>query len=474
MIYFFLSVLITSITAVTLNAFEKPNIILILADDLGYGELGCYGQQLIKTPNIDKLAQEGIRFTQFYAGSTVCAPSRSVLMTGQHVGHTRVRGNAGRDNPKAQMLTKDDVTIAEVLKKAGYKTAIIGKWGLGLPGDEGIPTKQGFDCFFGYLSQHHAHNHYPDYLWRNEEKIELPNKIVPIGQDGAGYATNRVIYAGDLFAREALNFIEQNRTTPFFLFLSVVVPHANNERTRALKDGAEVPDYGIYENENWSNPNKGHAAMITKLDTQVGEIMKKLKELNLDEKTIIIFSSDNGPHKEAGNDPNFFKSSGPLRGIKRDLYEGGIRVPFIVRWKGKITPGQTSDHVGYFGDLMATFAELAGVEPPGNIDSLSIVPTLLGKTELQKKHRFLYWEFHERGFSQAILLDGRWKGIRLNSRSAPIELYDLKTDISEQHNIASLHPDLVEQIKYLMETARKDNEYWKPKDQPPQKTVLKQ
>lgn len=448
---------------------RKPNIIFILADDLGYGELGCYGQKLIKTPNIDKLAGEGIRFTQFYAGSTVCAPSRSVLMTGQHVGHTRVRGNASAQNRQAQMLRDADVTIAEVLKSAGYKTAIIGKWGLGMPGDEGIPTKQGFDYFFGYLSQTHAHNHYPDYLWRNEEKIPLPNQIVPKGEDGAGYATNRVVYAGDLFLKESLNFIEENKDRPFFLFLSVVVPHANNERRQALGDGEEVPDYGIYKDMNWTEQNKGHAASITRLDSHVGEIMKKLDELGIAENTIIFFSSDNGPQREGGHDPDFFDSNGPLRGIKRDLYEGGIRVPFIARWKGKIKPGQVSNHVGYFGDMMATFAELAGAVPPPDIDSLSIVPTLLGNKRAQKEHRFLYWEFHERGFSQAILLNGRWKGIRLLRRDNPIQLFDLKNDISEQNNVADKHPDIVNEIRVLMEIARYDNPDWEPKDAPPQK-----
>ena len=448
---------------------RKPNIIFILADDLGYGELGCYGQKLIKTPNIDKLAGEGIRFTQFYAGSTVCAPSRSVLMTGQHVGHTRVRGNAGNQNMQAQMLRDEDVTIAEVLKSAGYKTAIIGKWGLGMPGDEGVPTKQGFDYFFGYLSQRHAHNHYPDFLWRNEEKVPLPNQIVHVGDEGAGYATKRVVYAGDLFLKESLNFIESNKDRPFFLFMSVVVPHANNERRQALGDGEEVPDYGIYKDMNWTDPNKGHAAAITRLDSHVGEILKKLDELGIAENTIVFFSSDNGPQKEGGNDPDFFDSNGPLRGIKRDLYEGGIRVPLIARWKGRIKPGQTSNHVGYFGDMMATFAELAGAVPPTDIDSLSIVPTLLGNKSKQKEHRFLYWEFHERGFSQAILLNGRWKGIRTLRRDNPIQLFDLKNDISEQHDVASKYPDIVNEIRVLMEIARYDNPDWQPKDAPVQK-----
>lgn len=448
------------------NNTEKPNIILILADDLGYGEIGCYGQKLIKTPNIDRLAKEGIKFTQFYAGSTVCAPSRSVLMTGQHTGHTRVRGNAGSNNFEPQMLRNEDVTVAEVLKSAGYKTALIGKWGLGMPGDEGVPNKQGFDYFFGYLSQQHAHNHYPDFLWRNEEMVKLPNQVVRIGKLGAGYATNRVVYAGDLFAKESLQFIEENKDKPFFIFLSVVVPHANNERRAALKDGEEVPDYGIYSNKDWTTPNKGHAAMITRLDSQIGEIMKKLDKTGLAKKTIVIFTSDNGPQKEGGHDPDFFDSNGPFRGMKRDLYEGGIRVPFIVRWKGKTKPGQVSNHIGYFGDIMATLAELAGTVPPDGIDSLSLVPTISGKPSLQKKHKYLYWEFHERGFSQAILLDGRWKGIRLLRRTASIQLYDLKNDLGEQNDVSSKYPEIVKEIKYLMENARVGNPLWQPKDLP--------
>ncbi|MGC8744941.1 MAG: arylsulfatase [Verrucomicrobiia bacterium] len=466
---FFLGSILLSIGAYYASAAlvnEKPNIIFILADDLGYGEVGCYGQKLIKTPNIDRLAAEGIKFTQFYAGSTVCAPSRSVLMTGQHIGHTRVRGNAGGKNFEPQMLKNEDITVAEVLKTVGYKTALIGKWGLGMPGDEGVPNKQGFDYFFGYLSQHHAHNHYPDYLYRNDEVVPLPNGVVRVGEFGGGYATNRVVYADDLFAKEAVDFIEQNRNQPFFLFFSSIIPHANNERANALKDGNEVPDYGIYSNMNWSNPDKGHAAMISRLDSQIGEIVKKLDELGLTEKTVIIFTSDNGATKEGNHSPDFFRASGPLRGIKRDLYEGGIRVPFIVKWKGKIKPGAVSDHVGYFGDLMATFAELSGAVPPTDTDSISIVPALLGKTNIQKNHKFLYWEFHERGFSQAVLLDGRWKGIRLLRRTAPIELYDLKNDISEQHNIADKHPEIVEEIKYLMDIARADNPLWQPKDLP--------
>jgi arylsulfatase A-like enzyme len=441
-------------------AAPRPNIVFILADDLGYGDLGSYGQKLIQTPRLDLMAREGMRFTQFYAGSTVCAPSRSVLMTGRHVGHTTVRGNAGQKNPEAQMLRADDVTVAKLLQQSGYATALIGKWGLGEPNSAGHPNKQGFDYFFGFLSQHHAHNHFPDHLWRDDARVPLPNVVTPLGQDGAGYATERVKYAGDLFADEALQFIERNRTRPFFLYLALTVPHANNERTRALKDGQEVPDYGIYTDKDWTNPNKGQAAMITRMDRQIGELIDKLKSLGLDEKTLVLFTSDNGPHKEGGNDPQLFNAGGGLRGLKRDLYEGGIRVPFIARWPGKIPAGIVSPHVGYFGDFLATAADLAGAQAPANLDSLSLVPVLTGDTAKQARHEFLYWEFFERGFSQAVLLDGRWKGIRLQRRTAPIELYDLTTDLSEQTNLATQKPELTSRIADILKTAHAESPLW--------------
>jgi arylsulfatase A-like enzyme len=439
---------------------DKPNIIFILADDLGYGELGCYGQQKIATPHLDRMAAEGMRFTQFYAGSTVCAPSRSVLMTGQHLGHTRVRGNAGAGNSVAQMLYDADFTVAELFKRAGYCTGLVGKWGLGQDGDEGIPNKQGFDYFFGFLSQHHAHNHYPDFLWRNQEKISLPNVVTPIGAAGGGYATEKVQYAGDRFAEESLQFVEMNRSSPFFLYLALTVPHANNERTRALKDGAEVPDYGRYADTDWTNPHKGQAAMITRMDEQIGALLERLRQLGLDENTLVIFSSDNGPHKEGGNDPEFFAANGPLSGYKRSLTDGGIRVPFIARWPGKVPAGKTSLHVGYFGDFLATVAELTGQTPPSDLDSISIVPALTGNDSKQRQHEFLYWEFYEGGVSQAVLLKGRWKGIRLKRSDAPIQLYDLASDIAEKSDIAAEHREIVDRIARIMERTHVDNEHW--------------
>jgi arylsulfatase A-like enzyme len=443
----------------------RPNIIFILADDLGYGELGCYGQKIIQTPNLDRMAAEGLRFTRFYAGSTVCAPSRSVLMTGQHMGHTRVRGNASGTQRTAQMLRDEDFTVAELLKKGGYRTGLIGKWGLGMPGDEGHPNKQGFDYFFGYLSQVHAHNHFPSYLWRNNEKVPLPNDLAPMGQDGAGYSTNRAAYAGDEFAREALEFVEKHRSEPFFLYLSLVVPHANNERNRALGNGAEVPDFGPYQHEPWTEQLKGHAAMITRMDGDIGRLLARLRELGLAENTLVMFTSDNGPHKESGQNPDFFDPNGPLRGFKRDLFDGGIRVPAITWKPGTIKPG-TTDHVAYFGDVMATFAEITGQKAPEGLDSISFLPTLAGNQAAQRTHEHLYWEFHEGGFTQGALIGGRWKGIRLKRLDAPIQVYDLSSDPGEEKNLASEQPARVERFKKLFAEGRKDSAEWPVKEAP--------
>jgi len=441
----------------------RPNIIFILADDLGYGDLGSYGQRIIQTPNLDRLAAEGLRFTQFYAGSTVCAPSRSVLMTGQHTGHTRVRGNAGEGNYAAQTLAARDITVARVLQQAGYATALIGKWGLGEIGSEGEPTRHGFDYFYGFVNQTHAHNHFPDFLWRNTEKVALPNIVTPVGTvPGAGYATRRVQYANDLFFEEARAFLDRNGNRPFFLELALTVPHANNERARALGDGQEVPDYGPYADRDWADPLKGQAAMITRVDRQIGELLAQVKQLGIDGRTLVIFTSDNGPHNEGGPayDPDFFDANGPFSGIKRSLTDGGIRVPFIARWPGRIAGGGTAAHVGYFGDMMATFSELAGGRAPAAPDSLSLVPTLLGQGS-QARHEYLYWEYYEGGFSQAVLLEGRWKGIRLISPAAPIRLYDLAADRAEAADLAIREPKLVERVSAIMREAHVDNDHWK-------------
>lgn len=452
------------------SAADKPNLIWIMADDLGYGELGCYGQKVITTPHLDRMAREGLRFTHFYAGATVCAPSRSVLMTGQHHGHTRVRGNSGRENPTAQALRLSDTTVAKVLQQAGYRTALIGKWGLGDAGaaSSGLPRKQGFDEFFGYLNQHHAHNHFPAFLWQNEEQVPLPNKVTPVGESGGGYATEAVQFADDLFADAALKFVAENKSRPFFLYWSMVIPHANNERTRALKNGAQVPDFGPYVDKDWSEPDKGQAAMISRLDVYVGRMLNALRESGIAENTLVIFTSDNGPHNESNHSLARFNPSGQFTGIKRSLTDGGIRVPMIAWWPGKIVASETG-HVGYFGDWMATATELAGAKMPAGCDSISFVPTLLGKSADQRKHEFLYWEFHERGFRQAALYQGRWKGIRRGDPEARVVLYDQEHDIAEKTDVATQHPEIAAKIGTYLSTARSVSSDWEPKWQSPKR-----
>jgi arylsulfatase A-like enzyme len=462
-----LSLLLATISA-TLTIAQDPskhtNLIWIMADDLGYGDLGCYGQKVIETPNLDRMAREGLRFTQFYSGATVCAPSRSVLMTGMHHGHTRVRGNAGQKNPSAQALRANDVTVAKMLRGAGYRTALIGKWGLGDLGDAetGLPRKQGFDEFFGYLNQHHAHNHFPAHLWRNEEKVALPNVVVPVGEAGGGYATEAKVFADDLFAEEAIQFVNENRARPFFLYWSMVIPHANNERTKALKNGAHVPDFGPYADKDWPDPDRGQAAMISRLDSYVGRMMAALRETGLADNTLVIFTSDNGPHNESNHDLTRFKPAGPFTGIKRSLTDGGIRVPCIAWWPGTIQPNVESDHVAYFGDWMATAAELANAKVPDGCDSISFVPTLVGQSDKQKTHAFLYWEFHEGGFKQAALYQGRWKGIRMGAPDAPVVLYDQHNDIAEKTNVASQQPEIAAKIGAYLATARTESADWQP------------
>lgn len=445
-------------------ASGAPNLIWIMADDLGYGELGCYGQQLIQTPHLDRMAQEGMRFTHFYAGATVCAPSRSVLMTGQHHGHTRVRGNAGSANPVAQALQSDDITVAKVLQQAGYRTALMGKWGLGDVGaaESGLPRRHGFDEFFGYLNQQHAHNHFPHFLWHNEQRFELPNKVTPVGDQGAGYATEPLRFADDLFADAAIQFVADQQSRPFFLYWSMVIPHANNERNRALKNGAEVPDFGPYADQDWPDPDKGHAAMISRLDRYVGRLLAALREHRLDQNTLVIFTSDNGPHNESSHNLARFNPSGPLTGIKRSLTDGGIRVPAIAWWPGQVAAGTTTDHVAYFGDWLATAAELAEAAVPNGCDSLSFVPTLRGQSAAQRQHEFLYWEFHEGGFKQAALYQGRWKGIRSGSSAAPVQLFDQDDDIAEQFDVAAKYPDIAGKIGDFMATARHPSADWEP------------
>jgi arylsulfatase A-like enzyme len=444
---------------VTPDSKNLPNIILVLADDLGYGELGAYGQKVIRTPVLDRMAADGMRFTQFYAGSTVCAPSRSVLMTGRQVGHAWVRGNG---QGAVQSLREEDVTVAKVLQKSGYATALIGKWGLGDDVEgarQGLPGRQGFDFFYGYLNQVHAHNYYPDFLWRNDQRVPLHNLVRPVGADGGGVATRPQEYSPDLMVAEALKWIGVNRAKPFFLLLTLTLPHANNEAARTLGNGAEVPDFGPYSKENWPEPDKGHAAMVSRLDQYVGQITDQLRESGLTEHTLVLFSSDNGPHQESNQHLERFAPSGPLRGIKRDLYEGGIRVPMIAVWPGKIKGGTVSEHVGYFGDFMATACEIAGVPAPQPNDSLSFLPVLLGQDKVQKIHPCLYWEFYEGNGKQALRM-GNWKGVR-NYWKGPLELYDLARDPGEKHNLAEKQAAIVMKIEAAMKEAHTPSPNWK-------------
>lgn len=434
---------VESSSAQTPNA-RKPNIIFILADDLGYGDVGCYGQTKIKTPNIDRLAAQGMRFTQAYAGSTVCAPSRCALMTGKHTGHCTIRGNARIP------LEEGATTVASLLRGAGYVTGLIGKWGLGEIDSTGFPDRQGFEYFFGYSDQTLAHNYYPEFLWRNRDKFLLDNKVK------AGVAFERKTYSHDLFAEEAIAFVKKHKDQPFFLTLAFTIPHANNE---GRKDGMEVPSDEPYSKEDWPRNQKNHAAMITRMDRDIGKLLDLLRDLGIDDDTIVFFSSDNGPHREGGNDPTFFRSSGPLRGIKRSLHEGGIRVPTIVRWPGRIPAGKTNDHIWAFWDFLPTAAELAGAKTPAITDGFSIVPTLLGKGE-QKKHEFLYWEFHEGGFKQGVRM-GDWKAI-IDKFGRTTELYNLSKDLGEDNNIAATHPDIVARIETYLKTARTENPNWIP------------
>mgnify|MGYP006283256597 CR=1 FL=1 len=440
---------------------EKPNIIYILADDLGYGDLSCYGQEQFKTPNIDRLAEEGIKFLQHYSGSTVSAPSRSVLMTGRHTGHTQIRGNQ-EVQPEGQAPLKSSVvTVAELLQDAGYVTGAYGKWGLGYPGSEGDPNNQGFDEFYGYNCQRYAHRYYPEHLWHNQEKINLKN-------DG----TERITYAPDLIQKEALRFIEQNHNQPFFLYLPYTIPHAelavpdDNIMARFRGKFPEEPysgndygdnfDYGGYCSVE--NPRAVFAAMVVRLDQYVKEISNKLKEMGIDDNTVVMFTSDNGPHLEGGADPHFFDSNGPLRGHKRDLYEGGIRVPFIARWPGTIEPNRISSHISDFSDFLPTVCDIAGINIPENIDGISFLPELKGKE--QKSHEYLYWEFTSAGGKQAIRM-GNWKGVKLNindNPDAPMLLYNLFEDKGEENNVANQYPEIVEELENKMEEAHTQSE----------------
>lgn len=444
------------------NEKELPNIVYILADDLGYGDLTCYGQQRFSTPNIDRLAREGMLFTQHYTGCTVSAPSRSCLMTGLHTGHTPIRGNKEMQPEGQWPLPAGSVTVAEMLKTRGYSTGAFGKWGLGFIDTEGDPNAQGFDEFVGYNCQRLAHNYYPDHLWHNHEKIILHEN--DSSRTGA--------YSADIIHKAVLNFIENHKDNPFFMFYPATIPHAeliSKEEYLALFRGKfdpekpyrgvdEGPAYRLGPYGSQPEPHAAFAAMIKQLDDYVGEIIDLLIDLGIEENTIVIFASDNGPHLEGGADPVYFNSSGGLRGFKRDLYEGGIRTPLVVKWPAKIKKGTISGHISAFWDVLPTFADIAGAEVPENIDGISFLPELLGKK--QKQHEYLYWEFHEQGGRQAVRM-GRWKAVRLNVNLDPkveLELYDLLKDIGETNNVASANPEIIEKMEHIMNQAHTPSE----------------
>lgn len=421
---------------------RAPNIVYIMADDLGPHDLGCYGQKLIQTPNIDQLATEGTRYTQVYAGASVCAPSRSVLMTGLHTGHTRVRGNhskfggvIGESGEKGRVpLRTEDVTVAEVLKRAGYATGITGKWGLGEPQTNGVPNRKGFDQWLGYLNQNVAHSYFPSALWLNGERFDLPGN-----SDG-----RRQQYSHDLFTGFALNFIRAHRDEPFFLYVPFTIPHA----------AWEVPDLGRYADRNWPKGAQEYAAMVTRMDADVGRIVALLEELKLRDDTIVFFCSDNGGPAPFGET---FHTNGTLRGKKGQVYEGGLRVPMIARWPGHVPAGQESNVPWYFADVLPTLAELGGGNVPSPIDGVSVVPVLLGQKQASAD-RFFYWEQTSSGFDQAVRW-GKWKAVRLG-KERPLELYDLSNDPSETQNVAASNPEVIGKVEAYLKTARTESEDW--------------
>ena len=428
---------------------KKTNIILIMVDDAGYGDFGCYGQKLFTTPNIDRMAASGMLFTQHYSGSTVCAPTRCSIMNGVHTGHAFVRGNREVQPEGQAPIPSDMITIPKLLRKAGYVTGMFGKWGLGAPKSSGDPMNQGWDEFFGYNCQRQAHTFYPKHLWHNSEKVMLNGKT----------------YSHDLIQEKALQFIRDNEKKSFFAYLPLTIPHAAMQCPE--EDVAPFrKKFSQFENKigKYShgsiirNPVAAFAGMMTRMDRGIGQILDLLNELDIAENTLVLFTSDNGPHYEGGHQPGFFNSNGPLKGHKRDLYEGGIRVPLIAYWPGKIKSGSVSNHICAHWDLMPTFCELAKISEPNHTDGISYIPALTGKK--QKKHAYLYWEFHSYGNAQAIRM-GDWKGIRLkvkNDPNAPIQLFDLKKDIGETNNIAANHPDIIRRFTKLFKTAHTPSE----------------
>ncbi len=422
---------------------SRPNMIFIMADDLGYGDLGCYGQKLIQTPNIDRMANEGTRFTHCYAGAPVCAPSRSALMTGQHTGHTRVRDNSGRvggvpdeisgDGHRIPLLDQD-VTISEVLKQAGYATGITGKWGLGEAGTSGEPNRQGFDEWYGYLNQNHAVFYFTDYLWRNGKRETIH----------ANANNARQAYTHDLFTEFALDFIRRHHHEPFFFYVPFTIPHAD----------LEVPSLEPYADRDWPEEAKIFAAMVTRLDRSVGQILELLRQLDIDDNTLVVFTSDNGSPIEGGP---LFNSNGVLEGKKGSLKEGGLRTPMIVRWPHQVPGGRVSEAPWYFPDILPTIAELVGARPPQNIDGVSILSTLMGQPQ-DLSHRYMYWERPPGKFQQAARR-GNWKALRLG-RNQRLQLYDVVADPTESSDVADANPAWITKFEAYFSTARTESSHW--------------
>jgi len=448
---------------VSLGRAERlPNVIYILADDLGYGDLGCYGQAHFQTPNIDQLANNGMKFTQHYSGSTVCAPSRCSLLTGKHTGHAAVRGNAEYKQEGQQPMPADTFTLGHMFKQAGYTTGIFGKWGLGAPGTDSEPLKMGFDRFYGFNCQRLAHHYYPYFIWSDNQRAILWGNV----------GLERNDYAPDLIQEQTLAFIEANKDRPFFCYYALVQPHAEMvapEKYMAKFRGKFLPE-SVYEGTDsgstfrtgpYGSQPEAHAAfaaMVNVMDDDVGELVAKLAKLDLTDDTILIFTSDNGAHHEGGHDPDYFNSTGGLRGNKRDLYEGGVRVPMIACWPGKVSAKTETDHLSAFWDVFPTMAELVGQPRPVQSDGCSFLPTLLGKSG-QTQHDYLYWEFHNKR-GRIALRQGKWKAVRYNvsiNPDSPLELYDLTFDPSESTNIAAQHPEVVAKLDVLIKSARTES-----------------
>jgi arylsulfatase len=456
-----------------LSAVEqtKPNIIFILADDLGHGDLGCYGQTKIRTPHLDRIAKEGMRFTNFYAGCSVCAPSRCTLMTGMHLGHATVRNNMQRKAGEEgqHRMAPDTVTVAQRLKQAGYATAIVGKWGLGMPEENSSPLDFGFDHHYGYLCQGFAHTFYPPHLWNDDKQVFLKGNPPYIYGQKEPIPLSGQAYAHDLMTDDGLAWVKDHHENPFFLYLAFTIPHLSlqvpdDSLEEYLGQWPETPVTDSKHYANHPTPRAAYAGMITRMDRDIGRLMALLKELQIDDNTLVMFASDNGAvFALNGTDPEFFQSNGNLRGYKQDLYEGGIRTPFLARWPEKIPAGTTNDFLGAFWDFLPTACELARVDPPDNIDGVSLVPTLLGRDDDQKQHEDLYWEYHSGGGSQAVRF-GDWKAIRHNVRKkdaeSKIELFDLAKDPGEKQNLAGEHPDLVERAARYMKESHTPS--WEP------------